>query len=44
MKAMNPAQLAEAEHKVRQLLNKSQRIDPPLSANFSSDYTCSIVA
>jgi DNA-binding NarL/FixJ family response regulator len=43
-KAMNGTQLAEAERKVRQLLNKTQRIETPFSAKISSDSACSIVA
>jgi len=42
--AMNSAQLAEAERRVREQLNKSQRIEPSPSAQASSDYTRSHVA
>jgi len=37
-KAMNPAQLAEAERRVREHLDKSQCIEPSLSAQSSSTY------
>jgi DNA-binding NarL/FixJ family response regulator len=43
-KSMNPAQLAEAERRVRERLNKSS-IEPSLSVRTSSsDYECGVVA
>jgi TPR repeat protein len=43
-KAMNPSQLAEAERRARERLNKSQRIEPSLSAQTPSGYERSAVA
>jgi two-component system nitrate/nitrite response regulator NarL len=43
-KAMNPAQLAEAERRVREWLNKLQRIVPSLPSQASSLHESSVVA
>jgi DNA-binding NarL/FixJ family response regulator len=42
--AMGPSQFADAERRVRERLNRSQRIEPSVSAQTSSGYECSIVA
>jgi hypothetical protein len=44
-KTMNPAELAEAERRVRERLTKSQqRLEGPLSSHTSSAYPRGIVA
>jgi two-component system nitrate/nitrite response regulator NarL len=43
-KAMNSAQIAEGDRKIRERLNKSHRIVSPLSPQASSSYKSSIVA
>jgi two-component system nitrate/nitrite response regulator NarL len=43
-KAMNPIQLAEAERRVRELLNRLRRIEPSPTGEASSDYGRRIVA